>query len=831
MRVSGIAHGLRGGMNRSEYRRLTRAAHILAASEALYSRAMTKARRRPAGKKSNSHGKPPARASGFWPALRRFLFRATLALLVVFAVWVAYLDAVVTRAFESHRWTLPSRVYARPLDLYAGKPLTVEQLLAELRELGYRELSAGTDVSGSGEFTVAADGLTVQLVTRGFDFPEGKTRAQHAQVQFSAGRVEQLTAADRVLRIEPAVIGTIRPRDAEDRVLMRLGERPPHLVEALFAVEDRDFPEHHGVSLRGIVRALFVNLQAGSVQQGGSTLTQQLVKNMFLGDERTVARKATEAVMAVLLEAHYDKNTILETYLNEIFLGQAGRRAVHGFALASQYYFGRPVQELKLHEVALLVGLVKGPGMYNPWKHPERAIERRNLVLDAMVAAKAIHAEAATTAKLMPLGVVPSPRLRLNRYPAYMAIVRDELRTRLPEDALERDGLSVFTALDPGVQQVAESALANELARVEATQKLQGLEGALVVAVPQTGEIEAAVGGRDVDFAGFNRVTDARRTIGSLMKPVVFLEALSRPQDYSLATFISDAPLEVKVKGSPRWKPKNYDHVSHGIAPTHNVMLIDALANSWNQSTARLGITLGVPAVIARARSLGVEADLPPYPSVMLGTATLSPREVLGMYQPIASGGVRIPVRAVRGVLAGDGEVLLVRETRTERVMTPATAYLLTHAMQETMRRGTGKSAYGVLPAELVVAGKTGTTDNGRDSWFAGFSANHLAVAWVGYDDNRETPLSGASGALPVWTDFMAHLPQVPLSPVAPVGVETVWLLPGGKVRSGAGCSGNPVQVPVIVGTVPASSTLCGTASQAVDDVKGFFQRLMKKEW
>lgn len=784
---------------------------------------------KPRGKKTGPQRSrsPVARAAagGFWPSLRRFLLRALLALLVVFVAWTAYLDAVVVKAFENHRWTLPSRVYARPLDLYAGKPLTVDQLTIELRELGYREVA---QPAGAGEFSLGADGLTLQLATRGFAFPDGSTRAQTASLQFSAGRIERLTAADRVLRIEPVVIGTIRPRDAEDRVLMRLSERPPYLVEALFAIEDRNFPDHAGVSPRGMLRALFVNVQAGEVQQGGSTLTQQLIKNMFLSDERSVTRKLTEAVMAVLLEVHYDKNTILETYCNEIYLGQAGQRAVHGFALGSQYYFGRPVQELKLHEIALLVGLVKGPSQYNPWRQADRARERRNLVLDTLAAQGLVDAAVVAQAKALPLGVVTTPRLRLNRYPAYMAIVRDELRTRLPEDALERDGLAVFTALDPGVQQAAEAALVDELAQIEAAYKLQGLEGSLVVAVPQTGEIEAAVGGRDVDYAGFNRVIDARRTIGSLMKPVVMLAALQRPQQYSLASFVSDAPVEVKAKGGPRWRPQNYDHVAHGAPPEHHVMLVDALANSWNQATARLGLQLGVDTVIAQARQLGVTADLPPYPSVLLGSATLSPRDVLGMYQPIAGGGVRIPVRAVRGVLSADGEVLLVRETRTERVMSTATAFLLTHAMQETMRRGTAKSAYSVLPAELAVAGKTGTTDDARDSWFAGFSGNHLAVAWVGYDDNRGTPLSGASGALPVWTDFMARLPQVPLSPTPPSGVETVWLLPGGKVRSGEGCSGNPVQVPVIAGTAPDSSTLCGTASETIKDVKGFFQRLME---
>ncbi|MFP5382641.1 MAG: penicillin-binding protein 1B, partial [Gammaproteobacteria bacterium] len=741
---------------------------------------------------------------------------------VLFAIWVAYLDAVVTRSFEAHRWTLPARVYARPLDLYAGKPVTPGQALAELRELGYRESQSP---AGPGEYTFSADGKTLRLVTRGFVFPEGATQPQTASVRFSAARVEQLTAAGRVLRLEPVVIGTIRPQDAEDRVLMRLAERPPLLVEALFAVEDRDFLEHAGVSPRGILRALFANVAAGGIQQGGSTLTQQLVKNFFLDSERTLTRKLTEAVMAVLLEIHYDKNTILETYCNEIYLGQSGRRAVHGFALASEYYFGRPLRELQLHEVALLVALVKGPSQYNPWKHPERAQARRDLVIDALLGMGAVDAARAAEGKARPLGVVPSPRLRLNRYPAYMALVRAELRERLDEDALQRDGLSVFTALDPAAQLAAEAAVVDTLARLERQYAVSGLEAALVAANPQTGEIEAAVGGRDVDFAGFNRVVDARRSIGSLMKPVVFLTALARPEQYSLATFVSDSPLEVKAGGSPAWRPANYDRTSHGAAPGHDVMLVDALTHSWNLATARLGLTLGVDAVIAQARDLGVTAELPSYPSMLLGSVSLSPLDVLGMYQPMASGGLRLTPRAVRGVLAADGEALVVRATRTERVLSPAMAYLATWSMQEVFRRGTARSAYQVLPGELDAAGKTGTTDDGRDSWFAGYTGNHLAVAWVGRDDNRPTPLSGASGALPVWTDFTRRLPQVPLPDTAPAGIEWVWLVPGGRQVAGEGC-GDARLLPVIAGTAPTERTACGTATQAVEGVKGFFRRL-----
>lgn len=764
----------------------------------------------------------PVRAA-WWRAPARFLLKLALALAVVCVPYVVYLDAVVTRDFESHRWTVPARVHARPLVLQAGQPLTAGMLLAELRELGYRETA---NPVRPGEYAVDVAGRQVSLVTRGFPFPDGATPSQSVVAVFGEAQVESLRAPGTRVRLEPVVIGTLRAQHAEDRVLMRLDQRPPWLVEALLATEDRDFPTHIGVSPRGLLRALYVNLSAGEVQQGGSTLTQQLVKNFYLDSERTLARKLNEAVMSLLLEAHYDKAVILETYCNEIYLGQAGRRAVHGFALASEFYFGRPVSELQLHEVALLVGLVKGPSQYNPWKHPERARERRDVVIAALRATGAIGEPEAEAARAQPLGVLPSPRLRLNRYPAFMAMVRRELQANLDRATLAADGLTVFTTLDPAVQRAAESAVTETLPRIEQERGLKGLEAALVVAAPRSGEVLAAVGGRDVDFAGFDRVNDARRTIGSLMKPVVLLAALRQPEKYSLATQVSDAPVVVPMKGGAAWRPANYDHVSHGEPPDHAVMLIDVIAHSWNLATARLGLDLGVPAVIDEARRLGVDAELPPYPAVLLGSATLSPAEVLAMYQPMAAGGERVPPHALRAVLAADGRVLFAASPPRRQVMAPATVWLLTYALQETFRTGTARSANEVLSPAVAAAGKTGTTDNGRDSWFAGYTGSQVAVAWVGHDDYRPTSLSGASGALRIWADLARRLPQRPNPAQSPESVEWAWLAPGGERRSAEGCEGARY-LPVVAGTVPRESTLCATASGALQGVGGFFRRLL----
>lgn len=756
-------------------------------------------------------------------ALRRLAWQLALVLVLLGGIGVAWLDAVVTTRFENHRWTVPARVHARPLALHAGKPLTAGQLEQELQLLGYRPVA---EARSAGEYARSDDGQRMALVTRGFSAGGQKAVPQQVALAFSPGRIEQMRAGTDVVLLEPPLIGAIRPTQAEDRILMRLEERPPWLVEALIAVEDRAYPDHIGISPRGILRALVVNVSAGEYQQGGSTLTQQLVKNFWLTSERSLWRKGVEALMAVLLELHYDKALILETYCNEIYLGQAGEHPVHGFALAARHYFGRPLADLRLHEVALLVGLVRGPSYYNPWRQPQRALARRNQVLDAMVETGVLTAAQADAARALPLGVAPSPVVQGdNRYPAFMALLRRELRDRLDESQLAGDGLQIFTTLDPLVQQAAEVAVQQGLASVEQAHGVQGLQAALLVAHPGSGAIEAAVGDRRVDFAGFNRTVDARRPVGSLFKPLVFLAALERPERYSLASWVSDAPLEVKSPDGKRWSPRNYDHVSHGTPPEHRVVLVDALANSWNQATARLGLEVGIDATLDLARDLGVTGPLPPYPSVLLGSATLSPLDVLTLYQPLATGGQRSRPHAVLAVLADDGTPLYQARPAPERVVDPAKGYLLTWALQQAMREGTGRSAYATLAPELAAAGKTGTTDDGRDSWFAGYTASHLAVAWVGFDDNRPTPLSGATGALPLWVRLMGALPQVPLPDAAPSGVEWAWLAPGGAARSAEGCEGAR-QFPVIAGTVPEASTLCGKAVETGQGIKGFFRRL-----
>jgi len=736
--------------------------------------------------------------------------------LVILAGVAVYLDAVVQEKFSGKRWTIPATVYARPLELFVGQKLAKDDFLTELDALGYRREKA---VSGPGSMSVAAS--TVEMHTRGFRFYEGVEESQRIRVRFSGDFVAGLTRANGdelpVARLEPVTIGGLYPAHNEDRILIQLDQAPPYLVETLVAVEDREFFDHFGVSPKSIARAVWVNLTAGEVRQGGSTLTQQLVKNFYLTNERSLSRKATEAMMAVLLELHYDKNEILEAYLNEVFLGQDGRRAIHGFGLASQYFFGRPLAELKVQHIALLVGMVKGPTYYNPRRHPERALERRNLILDLLAEQQVLTSEEAEAARKAPLGVTQRGSLADSSYPAFLDLVKRQLREDYRDEDLTEEGLRVFTSFDPILQMKAERAMSETLKRLG--KAAEGVEGAMLVTNPETGELQAMLGGRQPGFAGFNRALDASRPIGSLIKPAIYLAALEKPSQYTLTSLLEDEPFSVKGADGQVWKPQNYGRTAHGT-----VYLYQALANSYNLSTARLGLDLGVPHVLKTLERLGASPDWPAYPSMLLGAGGLRPIEVADMYQTLANGGFNTPLRGIRSVLAADGEPLSRYPFKIEQRFDAGAIYLTQYAMQRAMREGTGRSAYNHVPKSLTLAGKTGTTNDSRDSWFAGFSQDLLAVVWLGRDDNGKTSLTGATGALQVWADFMRRADPLPLQASLPENVEMAWV----DARTGEGTLENcpdAVQIPYIRGSEPAPGPGCGIqapAESVMDWVRGW---------
>ncbi|TCD23099.1 penicillin-binding protein 1B [Pseudomonas sp. IC_126] len=768
---------------------------------------MTKAR--------SSRSRTKRRSNGSRPWLG-WVIKLSIVALVILAGVAVYLDAVVQEKFSGKRWTIPATVYARPLELFVGQKLAKDDFLTELDALGYRREKA---VSGPGSMSVAAS--TVEMHTRGFRFYEGIEESQRIRVRFSGDFVAGLTRANGdelpVARLEPVTIGGLYPAHNEDRILIQLDQAPPYLVETLVAVEDREFFDHFGVSPKSIVRAVWVNLTAGEVRQGGSTLTQQLVKNFYLTNERSLSRKATEAMMAVLLELHYDKNEILEAYLNEVFLGQDGRRAIHGFGLASQYFFGRPLAELKVQHIALLVGMVKGPTYYNPRRHPERALERRNLILDLLAEQQVLTSEEAEAARKAPLGVTQRGSLADSSYPAFLDLVKRQLREDYRDEDLTEEGLRVFTSFDPILQMKAERAMSETLKRLG--KAAEGVEGAMLVTNPETGELQAMLGGRQPGFAGFNRALDASRPIGSLIKPAIYLAALEKPSQYTLTSLLEDEPFSVKGADGQVWKPQNYGRTAHGT-----VYLYQALANSYNLSTARLGLDLGVPHVLKTLERLGASPDWPAYPSMLLGAGGLRPIEVADMYQTLANGGFNTPLRGIRSVLAADGEPLSRYPFKIEQRFDAGAIYLTQYAMQRAMREGTGRSAYNHVPRSLTLAGKTGTTNDSRDSWFAGFSQDLLAVVWLGRDDNGKTSLTGATGALQVWADFMRRADPLPLQAALPENVEMAWV----DARTGEGTLENcpdAVQIPYIRGSEPAPGPGCGIQApteSVMDWVRGW---------
>ena len=757
-------------------------------------------------------------------SLRRLVLFGLLPISVVLALYTVYLDHIVTDKFEGKRWSIPSRVYARALELYPDKRITPEQLVAELKLSGYR---ASADGMSPGSYHRRGPRLT--LATRRFSHWDGVEPARLLEISFDGGRISRLVDAINntavpLARLEPMQIGTLYPAHKEDRILVKLEELPGYLIDALIGVEDRHFMSHHGLDFTGIARALLANIRAGGVVQGGSTLTQQLVKNFYLSSERTLSRKFNEAIMALLLELHYDKREILQAYANEIYLGQDGARAIHGFGLAAEFYFNKPVSELSLPQATLLVAILRGPAYYDPRRHPERALKRRNQVIDTLARDGRIAPDQAQRAKQAPLGLSPKPAHGSGRYPAFIDLVKRQLRHDYREADLRSEGLRIFTTLDPRQQQLAEGALRRWLERLEKDYRMAPglLQGGVVLSRAGSAEVTALVGGRDARYRGFNRALDIRRPVGSLLKPALYLNALE--QGYTLASPIQDEPIDVPLEGGRLWRPDNYDHIHHG-----QVMLIDALAHSYNLAAVRLGTTLGIGSTIETLERLGFQRPLKPYPSLLLGAVEMAPIDIAQLYQTLADEGFHTPLRAVREVVDQQGRPLQRYPLETEQRFDPATVELIDHALEEALRRGTGQRAAADLPANIHLAGKTGTTDELRDSWFAGFSRDLVGVVWLGGDNNEVTGLTGASGALRVWIDIMKRL--TPADQPRPMSADIEWLEidPASGLRAGGGCAERR-RVPFIRGTAPRDYAPCAgqplrrSVGDLWEKLKGWFR-------
>lgn len=711
----------------------------------------------------NPQDAPHRRARGVWFYLRHLV---VWALLAGVAYWL-WLDREVVTAFENRRWDLPARVFARPLELYVAAALAPARLASELRQLGYEKVPSPR---ASGQFAEAPG--SIEFSSRGFAFWDAAEPPRHVRVNFNDGRIAgiadlQSAAPVDLMRLEPLEIGRINPKRFEDRKLLKLEEVPPEFVAGLVAVEDRRFFRHHGVDFTGLLRALWVNVLAQRLAQGGSTLTQQLVKNLYLTRERKLSRKLNEMLMAVSLERRYSKQQIIETYINEVFLGQDGDRAIHGFELAANFYFAKPLAELDVAERAMLIGMVKGPSAFDPRRRPERALARRNIVLGVMAEAGLLAPDSLAAWRARPLRLHVGARPGGRDFPAFISVVRRQLLREYDADVLNAAGLNIFTTLDVDVQRAAEAGIARTIEALEKGSKRKGLQAAFVVAAPASGEILAMVGDRNPHYAGFNRAVDARRPIGSLVKPFVYAAALDQPERFSLLTPLADVAVNWADERGRKWQPKNYDADEHG-----EVTLLYALTRSLNLATVNLGLRLGLDNVARYLEQLGLGEHLAPYPSLLLGAVDLSPLALAELYTVIANDGFRIPLRAISAVTDQQQRKLNRYALRLKPVMQPATAALVRYALTRVVAEGTARGLGRELPGIGPLAGKTGTSNDSRDSWFAGFGGNMLAVAWVGRDDNAPVGLTGSSGALKVWAASMKTAGIEGVKPGLPADVQ-----------------------------------------------------------
>ena len=719
------------------------------------------------------------------------------------APWVIWLDIQVRDEFEGRVWDVPSRVYARPLSLYSGKPISKGALLLELKASGYRKLPK---TSAPGTYSV--NGSSFDVNRRAFVFEEGSESAVRFRLQLNSDSIKSLSTVSGsgdtgLIRLDPAEIASIYPLHDEDRTLVALKDLPELLVTGLQAVEDRQFKHHHGVAFRSIARAFVANIKAGKAVQGGSTLTQQLVKNYFLSSERTLIRKVNEAIMAVLLELHYDKAQILEAYVNEIFLGQQGKHAIHGFGRASEFYFDRSLQDLQPQQIALLVGMVRGASLYNPRRNPERARKRRDQVLDIFGTTDLLTESEVKTAKSRPLGVTATPRSGGSRYPAFVDLVRRQLRRDYQSSDLSSEGLRIFTTLAPSEQDYAQRAVSSGLDDLKQRGLPANLQAATVLADVASGEIRALVGDRVAGRNGFNRALDARRQIGSVIKPLVYLLALEHVDDYTLITTVNDEPISLRQADGKEWSPENYDHKSHGEIP-----LMDALVHSYNQATVQVGLNVGVANLIRKIGQLGVAAEIPAVPATILGAVELTPIEVTQIYQSLAAGGYSVPLRSVTAVLTPQGELLSRYPLRFMPLENREAVALLNFALTRVVEEGTAKGLHGLLGNDTLVAGKTGTTNARRDSWFVGYTRDRVAVSWVGLDDNRPASVTGSNAAMRVWAGLFRNLPFEAVDLRMPDGANFVWVDKQQQALTAPSCP-DAVQIPFIEGTEPRKSTIC----------------------
>jgi penicillin-binding protein 1B len=697
--------------------------------------------------------------------IKKWFWFALLFLISIFIAYLFYLNHQIQSRFSASRWFLPAKVYAANLILTPGLMLSLKQLEQELKFSSYRK---DKKASTQGSYSQHANSLLISV--RGFYLASGSyQKSQLVKVLFTTAapiKIKSITrqnvkkknvnVVDKLI-LDPALIAHYGINSTEDRRLLTQKQVPDLLVKALIATEDQHFNFHPGIDPIAILRAFYTNFRAGRTVQGGSTITQQLVKNYFLSSEKSFQRKINEALMALILEYHYSKKEIMTAYINQVFLGQDKQRAIHGFALASEYFFRRSVNQLSLPQIAVLVGLVKGASYYNPRKHPQRAMKRRNLVLKSMLNEGYISKSRYLKASKASLGIRHFVSHSRSRFPAFTQTVKKELLAHFSISELQQNGLKIFTTLKPWIQRKAEKDLKQA---VTGLQKKQGskplLQTAMIISETKNSNIVALIGDKETGNSNYNRAVDIKRSIGSLVKPAIYLTAFK--QGYDNHSKIDDSPIKVKLSDNNFWYPKNFDHKSHG-----KVSLETALSHSYNIASVRLGLTIGLDNVLQTLRLLGIKQQLPIYPSVLLGALSMSPYTVNQIYQTIANQGTYLGLTTVRGVLDKDNKYIRLAAKVKSLRFSKQVIKMLTQSLQQVVQQGTAKSIKKLLPGALnlsasSISAKTGTTNKNRDSWFVGYNKHYVATVWLGNDQNHPIKYTGSTGALQIWAKVMKDL-------------------------------------------------------------------------
>ncbi len=759
-------------------------------------------RKAPAGRRAKARGRWRPWLTGLGVPL------VIAGLIVVLAVYTQ-----ITLTFEGRLWTLPARVYSAPLRLAPGRAVDTAALVSRLERCGYARVETSPTSPGQYRRRDSA----VDLFVRGFTGGKRPVAPRRVVLNFDPESIASISDERgrpvASIELEPELLSLVFGPQQQERMIIPLSEAPKVLVNAVLAAEDARFYRHSGIDPLAVLRAAFANVKSGRIVQGGSTITQQTVKNLYFSQERTWWRKSREALMSVILDSRYSKDRILEVYLNAVYLGQRGAVSICGMQAASRYFFGRNVADLSLAEAATLAGLIRNPGGYNPFAHPDRALERRNTVLEAMLDLGLADKAAAARAKAEPMRVA-SGGAGYAQAPYVVDFVRAQLAELYSDQVLVEDGLEIYTTIDTLVQASAERALERGLVRLEADTPLirrqksrRRLQGCVIVTDPRSGAILALVGGRDYQDSQFNRATQARRQPGSCFKPFVYLAAFQAAmagKDGGLtpASLLDDSPFELVV-GGRTWRPSNYDKMFRGPLSARV-----ALEESRNVPTVRAAQAVGISRVIATAKACGFTERFAPLPSLALGAQEVTPLELATAYGTLATLGVNVPVRILEDVEFSDGRKLEKRVREAREAAVPAAAYLVDDVLRGVLIRGTGASAAG-LGFRGDAAGKTGTTDDTRDAWFVGFTPEILALVWVGYDDNTKTGLTGAAGALPIWVDLMMHAQHrwAGSSFPEPPGILRVEVDPESGEMATSGCP-HRVEEVFAAGTEPGPCSL-----------------------